>query len=172
MQNSLLPKIALCLFSLALSTPALAREWYDITPRQPSLKQSGHWEWAWDGDDGLGVNVAATVHYVAGGPARITVSGPDDLLEKLRVGQGQIRWCEDCSIKGGRLDITVSGVTLHNVALHGGGGDIQLGRLDQDRLRLAISGTGRVSAGGRIDQHELAISGSRHALLRAATLRS
>jgi len=33
MQNSLLPKIALCLFSLALSTPALAREWYDITPR-------------------------------------------------------------------------------------------------------------------------------------------
>ena len=171
MQNSLLPKIALCLFSLALSTPALAREWYDITPREPSLKQSGHWEWAWDGDDGLGVNVAATVHYVAGGPARITVSGPDDLLEKLRVGQGQIRWCEDCRIRGGRLDITVSGVTLHKVALHGGGGDIQMGRLDQDRLRLDISGSGRMSAGGRIDQVDLAISGSGDASLADASVR-
>jgi hypothetical protein len=176
MQNSLLPKIAhrlfsVCLFSLALSVPALARGWDDFTPREPSLKQSGHWEWAWDGDDGLGVSVGATVHYVAGGPARISVSGPDDLLEKLRIGQGQIRWCEDCSIRGGRLDITVSGVTLHNVALHGGGGDIQMGRLDQDRLRLAISGSGRMSAGGRIDQVDLAISGSGNASLADASVR-
>ena len=123
MQKMLLSKITVCLFSMALALPALARDWNDdFTPREPSLKQSGHWEWQWDGTDGLGVSVGATVHYVAGGPARITVTGPDDLLEKLRVGQGQIRWCEDCSIRGGRLDITVSGVTLHNVALHGGGG--------------------------------------------------
>jgi len=176
MQNSFLPKIALrlfsvCLFSLALSVPALARDWDDFTPREPSLKQSGHWEWAWDGNDGLGVNVGATVHYVAGGPARITVTGPDELLEKLRVGQGEIRWCEDCSIRGGRLDITVSGVTLHNVALHGGGGDIQMGNLDQDRLRLAISGSGRMSAGGRIDQVDLAISGSGSLSLGDASVR-
>jgi len=147
MQNSFLPKIALCLFSLALAVPALARSWDDFTPQDPSLKQSGHWEWAWDGEDNLGVNVGATVHYVAGGPARIVATGPDALLEKLRVGQGEIRWCEDCSIRGGRLDITVSGVTLHKVALHGGGGDIQLGRLDQDRLRLAISGAHPSAAG-------------------------
>src|SRR4051812_21514217 len=111
MQNSPLPKFALrlvsaCLFSLALSMPVLARDWDDFTPREPSLKQSGHWEWAWDGNDSLGVSVGATVHYIARGPARITVTGPDQLLEKLRVGQGEIRWCEDCSIRGGRLDIT------------------------------------------------------------------
>jgi hypothetical protein len=171
MQNSSLVKVALCLFSMALSAPALARDWSDFTPREPSVKQSGHWEWAWDGDDGLGVNVGARVHYVASGPARITVTGPDDLLEKLRVGQGQISWCEDCRIRSGRLDITVSGVTLHNVALHGAGGDIQMGRLDQDRLRLAISGTGKLSAGGRIDQVDLAISGSGDASLGDAIVR-
>jgi hypothetical protein len=162
----------LCLFALTFALPALARNWDDdFTPREPSLKQSGHWEWAWDGSDGLGVSVGATVHYVAGGPARITVTGPDDLLAKLRVGQGQIRWCEDCRIRGERLDITVSGVTLHNVALHGAGGDIQMGRLDQDRLRLAISGTGKLSAGGRIDQVDLAISGSGSAFLGDASVR-
>ena len=171
MQTRFLSQIAFAFLSLALAMPALARSWDDFTPREPSLKQSGHWEWTWDGNDGLGVSVAATVHYVASGPARITVTGPEDLLEKLRVGQGQIRWCEDCRIRGGKLDITVSGVTLHNVALHGGGGDIQMGRLDQHRLRMAISGSGRMSAGGRIDQLDLAISGSGDASLGDASVR-
>ena len=121
MQKSFPSLIAVGLLSLSLALPALARDWNDdFTPREPSLRQSGHWEWAWDGDDGLGVSVAATVRYVPGGPARISVNGPDELLEKLRVGEGQIRWCEDCRIRGGRLEITVSGVTLHNVALRGG----------------------------------------------------
>ena len=172
MQKSFLSQVAFALLSLSLALPALARDWNDdFTPREPSLKQSGHWEWEWDGKDGLGVSVRATVHYVPGGPARIVVRGSNDLLEKLRVGQGQIRWCEDCRVGGDRLDITVSGVTLRNVALHGAGGDVQLGRLDQDRLRLAISGTGKASASGRIDQVDLAVSGSGSANLGDASVR-
>jgi hypothetical protein len=159
MSNSFFAKIALCLFALSL-VPAQARGGDDFRPRDPSLKQSGHWEWNWDGDDGLGVAVGATVHYVPNGPARISVRGPDELLEKLRIGEGQIRWCDDCRIDGGRLDITVSGVALRSVALHGAGGDLQLGRLNQDRLNLAIAGTGKASAAGRIDRLELSISGS------------
>jgi hypothetical protein len=150
---------AFVLLSLFLM-PAQARGWNDFTPREPSLRQSGHWEWEWDGSDGLGVGVRATVHYVPTGPARITINGPDEMLAQLRVGQGQIRWCEDCRVGNARLDITVSGVALRNVALSGAGGDIQLGRLNQDRLNLAISGTGEMSAEGRIDRLELAISGS------------
>lgn len=171
MQTRFLSRIAFGFLSLALAMPALARSWDDFTPREPSLKQSGHWEWDWDGTDGLGVSVRATVHYIPSGPARIVVNGPNELLEKLRVGQGQIRWCEDCRVGGDRLDITVSGVTLRNVALHGGGGDVQLGRLDQDRLRLAISGTGKASASGRIDQVDLAISGSGSANLGDTSVR-
>lgn len=171
MQTRFLSRIAFGFLSLALAMPALARSWDDFTPREPSLKQSGHWEWDWDGTDGLGVSVRATVHYIPSGPARIVVNGPNELLEKLRVGQGQIRWCEDCRAGGDRLDITVSGVTLRNVALHGGGGDVQLGRLDQDRLRLAISGTGKASASGRIDQVDLAISGSGSANLGDTSVR-
>jgi hypothetical protein len=150
---------AFCLLSLSV-VPAMARDGYDFTPREPSLKQSGHWEWAWDGEDGLGVGlVGATVHYVPQGPARIVITGPAEALERVRVGQGQIRWCEDCrAIRG--LEVTVSGVTLHNVALHGADVNIQLGRLDQDRLRLALAGTGEIDAGGRIDRVDISIAGA------------
>jgi hypothetical protein len=152
--------LSFCLALLFCAPLAQARGWDDFTPREPSLTQPGHREWAWDGGDGLGVSVASTVHYNPGGPARISVNGPEKLLAQLRVGQGEIRWCEDCHIDGGKLDITVSGVPLHNVALRGSGSEILLGRLNQDRLNLAIAGTGQVSAGGRIDRVELAIAGS------------
>lgn len=180
MQNTLIAKVALCLAALALAMPALARdgddatprepspkrsghwEWidYGFTPREPSLKQSGHWEWGWDGTDGLGIGlVGAKVYYDPAGPARIVITGPDEALERLRVGQGQIRWCQNCrAIKD--LKIVVSGVTLHNVELNGADIDIQLGRLDQDRLHLALSGTGKISASGRVDRLEASISGA------------
>jgi hypothetical protein len=143
-----------------LSGAAAARDWDGFTPREPSLKQPGHWEWTWDGGDALGIAVPAVVHYMRSGPARISITGPDDMLDQLRVGQGEIRFCRDCWGKSGRLDITVSGVALRSVALAGGGEEVQLGRLDQNDLRLAIAGSGRASADGRIDRLELNISGS------------
>jgi len=171
MPNSLFAKtgFALCLLALFL-VPAQAKGWNDFTPREPSLKQSGHWEWAWDGTDGLGVSAPATVHYIPTGPARIVINGPDDMLEHLRVGQGQIRMqCDDCRFHGEKLDITVSGVALRNVGLSGSG-EIALGRLDQDRLTLAVSGSGSVSTEGRIDRMELAVSGSGNAKLGAMAM--
>ncbi|HEX4634722.1 MAG TPA: DUF2807 domain-containing protein [Rhizomicrobium sp.] len=150
---------ALCLLSLVV-VPAMARDRYEFTPREPSLKQPGHWEWAWDGEDGLGIGlVGATVHYVPKGPARIVITGPDEALERVRVGQGQVRWCEEChAVKG--LDVTVSGVVLHHVALGGADINIQLGRLDQDRLHLALAGTGEIDAGGRVERVDISIAGS------------
>jgi hypothetical protein len=145
---------------LLLLAPAQARSWEDFRPRDPSLKQSGHWEWEWDGSDGLGVSlVGAKVRYVPTLPARIVITGPDEALERVRVGQGQIRWCDNCrAIKG--LEVIVSGVTLHNVALSGADIDIQLGRLNQDRLSLSLSGTGEIGAGGRVDRLDAAIAGA------------
>src|SRR5690349_11118402 len=160
MQKIFSAQIAFALLSLSLALPAWARSWDDdFTPREPSLKQSGHWEWEWDGRDGLGIGlVGATVHYRPAGPARIVITGPDEALERVRVGQGQIRWCNDCrAIKG--LNVTVSGVTLHNVALNGADINIQLGWLDQDRLHVALAGTGEIDAGGRIDRVSISIAG-------------
>lgn len=169
---NILPKAALVLGFLVAAFPAVARDRDDFTPRDPSSRQPGRWEWAWDGSDGLGVGIGATVRYVPTGPARIVITGPEESLQQLEVGQGQIRWCDTC--RGSKkLEVVVSGVRLRSVAVHGSGGDVQLGRLDQDRLNLAISGTGRASAEGRIDRVDLSISGSGDADLgRAAVQRA
>jgi hypothetical protein len=151
---------------------ASARDWDGFTPRDPSLRQPGHLEWTWDGSDGLDVSVAGIVHYQRGGPARISISGPEDVLRFVRVGQGHIRYCEDCrDAPRTQLDITVSGVPLRKVSLAGVGGDIRMGRLDQDELKLSIAGTGRVSAEGRIDDVSLSIAGSSTANLEKVSAR-
>ncbi len=161
--------LALCLFVLPSS--AYARGWDDFRPRDPSLKQSGHWEWDWDGSDGLGISlVGAKVRYVPTLPARIVITGPDEALQRVRVGQGQIRWCDNCqAIKG--LEVIVSGVTLHKVALAGADIDIQLGRLDQDRLSLSLAGTGEIGAGGRIDRLDASIAGAGDIQMADATVK-
>ena len=170
MPTSVYAKAGFALCLLALLAPAQARDWHDFTPREPSLKQSGHWEWDWDGGDGLGVSlVGAKVRYVPTLPARITIVGPDEALERVRVGQGQIRWCDDCrAIRG--LEVIVSGVTLHHVALNGADIDIQLGRLNQDRLNLALAGTGEIEAGGRIDRLDASIAGAGNIQMGGATV--
>jgi autotransporter translocation and assembly factor TamB len=170
MPNSTFAKAGFVLSLLSLTlVSAQARNWDDFTPREPSLKQSGHWEWTWDGTDALGVGAPAMVHYVPAGPARIIITGPDDMLEHLRVGQGQIKMqCDDCHFHGEKLDITVSGMALHNVALSGSG-EIALGRLDQDRLNLVVSGSGSVSTEGRVDRMDLVVSGSGNAKLGEMT---
>jgi hypothetical protein len=160
---------AFCL--LLLMTSAQARGWDDFTPRDPSLKQSGHWEWDWDGSDGLGISlVGAKVRYVPTLPARIVITGPDEALERVRVGQGQVRWCDNCrAIRG--LEVIVSGVTLHKVALAGADIDIQLGRLNQDRLSLSLSGTGEIGAAGRIDRLDASIAGAGNIQMADATVK-
>ena len=171
MASSVFAKAGFAFSLLMLLAPAQARSWEDFTPRDPSLKQSGHWEWDWDGSDGLGVSlVGAKVRYVPTLPARIVITGPDEALERVRVGQGQVRWCDNCrAIKW--LEVIVSGVTLHNVALNGADIDIQLGRLNQDRLSLSLAGTGEIGAAGRVDRLDASIAGAGNIQMADATVR-
>ena len=170
MSRAVLAKAGFVFFLLALSLPVQARGEDDFAPREPSLKQSGHWEWDWNGGDSLGGHAPAIVHYVPTGPARVVINGPDEMLDHLRVGQGRIEMeCFNCHFDRRKLDITVSGVMLHHIVI-GGSGEMQLGRLDQDRLDLTISGSADVSAQGRVDQLDLTISGSGDAELNATAV--
>ena len=76
-----------------------------------------------------------SLHYQHGGSARIVITGPEELLRHVRVGDGRIEADHDGpwrSFDGeGKLDITVSGVPLDHVSL-GGSGKLLLGHLEQD----------------------------------------
>ncbi len=148
------------LFALAIA-PALAGRW-DFKTSAPVLDQPGHKEWTWDGGTSLFIGLPATVHYARSGSPRIVITGSEEALRHVRVGEGHIVTDDDWSWHWGsddRLDVTVSGVALDHISL-GGSGKLLLGRLDQDHLDIGIGGSGTVSAEGRVDHLKLSIGGS------------
>lgn len=173
--RKLIVTFALGLLAVApLAAPSRARDWNDgFVPREPALVQPGHWEWAWDGDDGLALEAPVTVHYRVGGPARIVATGPDEILKHLLIGQGHIRADNDWHfLNGDHVTVTVTGVTVHKIALAGSGSATADG-LDLDHLHLSLSGSGSITATGRADQADVALRGSGNAdLAHLATRRA
>lgn len=148
--------------ALALAaTAAVARGWEgDFVPREPAVKQSGHYEWSWDGRDDLGLEAPATLRYTPEGSPRIVITGPDDLLAHVQVGQGRIRVDRDWHYSGNdRLVVTVTGVTVHNIAL-AGSGRASLEKLDLDHLNLSVAGSGTVTGDGQVGNANVSLAGS------------
>jgi hypothetical protein len=153
--------LAVLVLPLGASFSSQARNWNDdFVPRQPSLVQPGHREWAWEGDDGLAIEAPVTLHYSPAGSPRVVVTGPDELISHIQFGQGRIRVDDDWHFPGrGRVEVTVTGVTVHNVAL-AGSGRAELDDLNLDRLHISVAGSGGVKADGRAGRLDLSIAGS------------
>ncbi len=92
---------------------------------------------------------------------RIVITGPEEALRRVRVGEGHIGREESWigSFGDERLEVIVTGVALDRISI-GGSGKVLLGRLDQDRLDLNIGGSGSISGEGRIDRVQVNIGGS------------
>lgn len=161
-----------CVALLGVAGAALGRGWDDdFVPREPAAKQPGRYEWSWDGKDGLSLEAPFTLHYSPAGAPRIVATGPDELLAHLQVGQGRIRVDRDWRYSGReRITVTVTGVTVHNIALSGTG-HADFENVDLDSLHLALSGSGGVTGGGRADHLDLAMSGSGDADLSGLAVR-
>jgi hypothetical protein len=151
----------LALLALPLcAVTAAARDWDDFRPLKPVVDQPGHREWAWEGDDGLAVEAPVSVHYSPAGSPRVVATGPADMIAHMQFGQGRIRVDDDWHSRGhDRVEVTVSGVTVHKISL-AGSGRAELNGLALDNLRLSVAGSGNVKADGRADRVELSIAGS------------
>ncbi|HEX2762101.1 MAG TPA: DUF2807 domain-containing protein [Rhizomicrobium sp.] len=150
----------LAFLALPFAADARGRDNDGFIARDPVVNQPGRWEWAWDGNDGLSLEAPVTLHYRAGGPPRIIATGPDEILKHLRIGQGHI-WADDDwhFLRGDAVTVTVTGVTVHKIALAGSGTATAEG-LDLDHLRLSLAGSGALTASGRADQVDVSIAGS------------
>lgn len=159
--TALFVALALPLWSAA---PALARSWGDnFVPQKPTLEQPGHREWAWDGNDSLSAEGPVLLHYSPAGAPRVVATGPEDLVSHIQFGQGRIRVDDGWPRSGrGQVEVTVTGVTVHNVAL-AGSGRAELNGLKLDDLRLSVAGSGAVKADGRAAHVNLSIAGSGNA---------
>jgi hypothetical protein len=134
----------------------------DFSGEKPAVQTADRVEWAWDGGDRAGIAVPATVHYQAGGQPRVIVRGPADLLKRVRYDHGELgleRTLFDWNTGDEKLDVTLTGMTLHKVGL-AGRVDLDMGEIHQDRLDLSIAGRGTVAASGSADDLSVRISGS------------
>jgi hypothetical protein len=135
---------------------------------------------AWSGGDRLSVAVGAQVDYVPGSDAKVVITGPADQIEDIVVDDGVIRhqgattwrwlgWWGNSRDWGGQ-PIRIVVTAPHLSAAHvGGSGQLNLGRLTQDRLDLGVSGSGGAMVSGAIRSLSVSVSGSGRAKVPALT---
>ncbi|MDY6923601.1 MAG: DUF2807 domain-containing protein [Pseudomonadota bacterium] len=122
---------------------------------------------AWEGGDRLDIDVAADVTYVQGDEASVTVVGPREQVEGLRLDAGRLTFDDDDNVEvvvfgwhnSDRLQITVTAPSVRSFNLSSSG-DLDIRDYDQPSLAVAINGSGEVKATGRTETVDLDISGS------------
>lgn len=131
--------------------------------RAPAVSQPNRLEWAWDGGDRLAVGVPATVRYHEQGAPRVIVTGPEELLRRVRFRDGTISNRDDWGFSWGRreqLEIQVTGVKLKNFHV-AGSARMHLGRLDRDSINIRVSGSGSAQMDAvKVRDISLKVSGS------------
>ncbi|WP_425991821.1 GIN domain-containing protein [Brevundimonas sp. TWP2-3-2] len=131
----------------------------------------------WTGGQTLTVDLSADVEYVQGDTPGVTVTGPAQLVEKVRLVDGRLTWADTDgpnheTVVFGRNEhgrgiwvhseevkivVTAPAINTFNVE---GSASVLLRDYDQDTLSVDISGSGEVSATGRTRALEVDISGS------------
>ena len=134
-------------------------------------------EIAWTGGQTLTVDLSADVDYVQGDTAGVTVTGPANLVEKVRLIDGRLTWQDTDGpnhetvvfgrnehgrgvwVHSEEVKIVVTAPNVNTFNLEGSS-NVYLRNYDQDTLAVDISGSGEVSATGRTRTLEVDISGS------------
>ncbi len=143
--------------ALLLCLPAMAQD------ARPTVDRPGHREWAWDGGARLGVGGAMTVRVVPGGPARVVMTGPEELVRRAYLRRGDLGMeSSNWSFNGPRerIEVTISGVNLSEVSVSGSSQVTLEAALRQRDLQAHVSGSGRIEARGQVERLEAHVSGS------------
>ena len=121
-------------------------------------------DFVWGSGDTLRLEVAANVHFKRAPQWHVSVRGPTDALDRLRIDDGRIHsegWLWDSNDD---LDIEIQGPALREVSLDGSG-DIDLDEVDQPSLHVSIAGSGNVQGKGHVKDLDISIAGSGDAAL-------
>ena len=116
----------------------------------------------WDGSDHVGLSVGGHAHYTPGTDGKVHVTGDPQMLAHLRVRDGNIEM--DCNsgwhnYSSSNLDITLPGQEFKRFGI-AGSGSLVLQKLDQNRLKVSIAGSGSIKADGKVQNAEIHIAGS------------
>lgn len=114
-------------------------------------------EFTWGGGRSLTIEAPADVTYVPGPVAKLTVSGPERLVDRVEIDGDAIE------LNGrrhrGRLTVTLTAPDVSEFNLRGSQ-RLTISDYAQDRLRISVAGSGDVVAKGAARRVDLQIAGS------------
>lgn len=115
-------------------------------------------ELAWTGGDSLDIGLPAKVQFTqAGGPAKLTVTGPKDAVDHVVLSGSHLRFDDDGDHDGSlRVTLTAPDVRHFDIS---SSADLAIAGYAQDDLDVEVSGSGDVTAAGKAKSVKLAISG-------------
>lgn len=130
-------------------------------------------ELVWSGGTLLQVDVPAEVTYTQGPDAKVTVSGPQSLVDRIIIEDGRLRFRDESNGGGAhirfnrdRIRITVVAPGVKKFVLNGSP-DLTFAAYDQPDLSIEINGSGEVEGAGKTQALSLSIAGSGDAGLGA-----
>jgi hypothetical protein len=113
---------------------------------------------AWRGGDTLRIQLPADVSFRQSTAVSLTIDGPADALDHVVIDGGDIRYDRWVSHAGRlRIMLTAPDVTAFHVM---GTANLTISEYRQDRLKIRISGHGRVQAWGSSRATHVGIAGS------------
>lgn len=125
----------------------------------------------WSGGSLLQVDVPAEVTYTPGPVAKVTISGPQALVDRIVVDNGRLRFKDDgegshVRFNRDRVEITVVAPDVKTFIINGSP-DLTFTAYDQPELTIEINGSGEVQGAGKTQVLSLSIAGSGDAGLGA-----
>ena len=130
---------------------------------KPLLDMATRKEWRWQGGDTLALDAPVNVRYEPRGAPGVSVTGPAELMEHVRVGEGRI--VSDSAPRRNnsrKMEAVISGVPIRKFVVNGGE-TLQLGHIDQPAMEVHINGNGTVTGEGTLARLNLVIAGSGNA---------
>jgi hypothetical protein len=114
----------------------------------------------WDGSDHASISIPGRATYAPGNDDKLHVSGNPVLVPHVRVRDGRVELdCRNWHDSRNDLAITLPGREFKKFSI-AGSGSLVLNSVNQDRVKLAIAGSGSIKADGKVENAELHIAGS------------
>jgi hypothetical protein len=114
---------------------------------------------AWDGSDRAGIAVPGNVVYQPGSDDKVHISGDPRAVAAIRLRNGTIDMDCNMSLRDHQLRIVLPGRQFRSFHVSGSA-DLALRKLDQAALDVSVSGSGDVTADGKVEEQNIRVSGS------------
>lgn len=116
-------------------------------------------ELPWPGGDALEIDLPAEVHFTqADGPAKLTVRGPQDVIDHVLLQGGHLRF-DRPAYDAADVTVELSAPKVRSFGINGSG-KLDIRDYRQDELNVHVSGDGGVTAAGAAKTVNVVISGS------------